>query len=110
MVLFAADDDVHGTELWGTDGHVARLIDDIDPGAGWSNPNGFTAAGTQIFFGANDGVHGLEPWVMNRTALPRDPPTGPPGRLDQVSPADQRLQRERAPKDEYSAFLSAMPP
>jgi ELWxxDGT repeat protein len=68
----AADDGVHGQELWCTDGTVAgtRLVADLHPGF----PGSYLAAmapagsGTRIVFQASDGVHGNELWCSVGTA------------------------------------------
>jgi ELWxxDGT repeat protein len=70
MVFFAANDGVHGNELWGTDGTSAGtvMIKDINPGAGSSNPNGFTVFNGFTYFAANDGSAGIELWRTDGTA------------------------------------------
>ena len=73
---FDADDGTHGDELWVTDGTSAGtyMIKDIFPGPsnGTGNPNPspffFCRFGTKLFFAADDGVHGREPWVTDGTA------------------------------------------
>lgn len=69
-LLFVADADEHGTELWGTDGtpEGTALVSDILPGEGSSMPAGLTAAGGKVFFAAHDGEHGWEPWESDGTA------------------------------------------
>lgn len=71
--LFLANDGVHGLEPCVTDGTSAgtRLMD-IRVGAGWSFSGLETAralvpAGKWIYFAADDGIHGSEPWVSDVT-------------------------------------------
>jgi ELWxxDGT repeat protein len=68
-LFFAADDGVHGLELWGTDGTPGGtvMIKDIHPTAS-SNPIGFTTLGDFTYFTANDGTHGNELWKTDGTA------------------------------------------
>ena len=63
-VYFAANDGIHGYELWASDATVpgARLVADIWPGAGWSGLADFAAMGDTLFFAADDSVHGRELW------------------------------------------------
>ncbi|HEX3126473.1 MAG TPA: ELWxxDGT repeat protein, partial [Thermoanaerobaculia bacterium] len=71
-LYFAADDGVHGTELWQTDGTAAgtRLVQDIAPEGASSFPADLTVAGDRLFFSADDGTTGRELWVL--------PLAGPP--------------------------------
>ena len=67
-VLFRADDGTNGTELWKSDGtgpgtQIVNGPDGINPGSGaGSQPSGMTALGTTVFFGADGGTDGSEPW------------------------------------------------
>jgi ELWxxDGT repeat protein len=85
-ILFAADDLVHGRELFATDGTAAgtRLVADINPatkpndvadpnyppyppariGVG-SNPSDFVRSGSGAFFTADDGESGRQLWFSN---------------------------------------------
>jgi len=68
LLLFSADDGVHGAELWRSRGEGAELVLDIRPGAMGSFPNYLTAYEGNVFFSADDGVHGAELWVSDGTA------------------------------------------
>ncbi len=58
-----------GEELIATDGTAdgIRLVKDIKPGVQSSRISIFTKIGSKIFFNADDGVHGFEPWVTDGT-------------------------------------------
>lgn len=66
-MLFAANDGAHGRELFVTDGTTSgtRLLQDIRPGPASSELCNFMAWGDDIFFSADDGVHGPEPWLLS---------------------------------------------
>jgi ELWxxDGT repeat protein len=68
-VFFAADDRVHGNELWVSDGTEAGtvLVKDIHPTGGSAAREGVELDG-QLIFVANDGVHGEELWTSDGTA------------------------------------------
>jgi ELWxxDGT repeat protein len=78
-LYFFADDGVHGRELWVSDGNTAgtNMVEDIDPGSagafGYNGGNGFTqpemiASNGELFFNADDGVHGQQLWKSDGTA------------------------------------------
>jgi ELWxxDGT repeat protein len=79
LFFFAADDGIHGVELWASNGTAAgtSLVKDINPttrsGDRGPYPNGsypkyLTNVNGTLFFAANDGTHGQELWVSNGTA------------------------------------------
>jgi ELWxxDGT repeat protein len=69
-LYFAANDGVHGTELYKSDGTASGtvLVKDINPGSGDSNPTDLTPVGTTLYFSADDGVHGQELWKTDGSA------------------------------------------
>jgi ELWxxDGT repeat protein len=75
LLYFAADDGVHGRELWATGGTAATThlvmnihpdLGGIQPGQG-SFPDNLTVAGSYLYFIADDGAHGLELWRTDGT-------------------------------------------
>src|SRR5437667_342036 len=73
-VVFRADDGVHGTELWASDGFAVNLVADINPGSASSmtshapNAYGGSLSGTVsglVILSADDGVHGVELWATD---------------------------------------------
>lgn len=68
-VFLSADDGEHGVELWTSDGNVSggsgtRLVADVAEGPRSSFPREITRIGNRVFFSADDGVVGREPWVL----------------------------------------------
>lgn len=70
LVLFQANDCVHGAELWRTDGTSmgTYLLKDIRAGAQGSMPSYLTQFSSRVYFQAEDGIHGAELWVSDGTS------------------------------------------
>jgi ELWxxDGT repeat protein len=66
-LFFAADDGIHGNELWTSNGTAAgtRLFQDIDLAGVGSNPGPMTNVNGTVFFSADDGIHGDELWATD---------------------------------------------
>lgn len=64
-MFFSGDDGVHGHELWETDGTTGgtQMVKDIYPGIQPSFPNSPVVIDNILYFLANDGVNGNEPWL-----------------------------------------------
>jgi ELWxxDGT repeat protein len=73
VLVFQAEDDAHGIELWASDGvpgGTTGLLRDLVPGPIGSRPSGLVGAGTagRLFFNAFDPAHGSELWQSDGTA------------------------------------------
>jgi ELWxxDGT repeat protein len=64
QLYFAAEEGVHGRELWRTDGTAAgtSLVADINPQGASSSPSTLTVVGGTLYFAAYDGAQGGELW------------------------------------------------
>ncbi len=68
FIFFSADDGTTGRELWRSDGTGAgtTLVRDINPGAGSSDPTGYSkTSGGVIYLQASGGNDGAEMWSFN---------------------------------------------
>ncbi|KAL3656353.1 hypothetical protein V7S43_018797 [Phytophthora oleae] len=71
LLLFQADDCVHGSELWSTDGtkEGTVLVLDIYEGLLGSLPAYLISFAGQVYFQADDGIHGCELWATDGTPV-----------------------------------------
>jgi ELWxxDGT repeat protein len=79
VLFFAARDDMHGQELWTSNGSAAGtvLVRDINPNNIGQYPGSYpmflTNMNGTLIFSANDVAHGAEPWILGPV-----PATGAP--------------------------------
>jgi trimeric autotransporter adhesin len=68
-LFFTADDSIHGTELWKSDGTPAgtTLVKDLSPGQSGSFPSQLTNVAGKLYFVVDDGIHGYELWRSDGT-------------------------------------------
>lgn len=66
-IYFAADDNIHGRELFVFDGTTTTLLKDIYPGFNSSNPYDFYVLNNKIIFKAYTLEKGLEFWITDGT-------------------------------------------
>ncbi len=74
LYFFPANDGVHGTELWQSDGTAEGtvMVMDINPGGGSSQPSNLVVLGNTLYFAVDDGVHGREIWALSHAAMAED--------------------------------------
>jgi ELWxxDGT repeat protein len=68
IIFFDHFDPATGEELWLNSGGITKLVKDINPGPGWSNPEYLTAVGSTLFFTAYDDINGYQLWKTDGTA------------------------------------------
>ncbi len=130
QAFFSAFTPETGRELWFTDGTEAgtQLFADINPGMDSSVPSQMIvrpmaqSADNVLFFMADDGVHGTEPWVVNPalpelsptpTATPSPSPTESPTPAPTASPtaeASPSPSPTQAPTPTPAASPTPLPP
>lgn len=62
ILLFAANDGVHGLEPWIGEANGVRLLADVAPGSASSSPAEFLAVGSRLYFAATTRSAGRELW------------------------------------------------
>jgi ELWxxDGT repeat protein len=68
IIFFDHFDPTTGDELWLNSGNITKLVTDINPGPGWSNPENLTQVGGTLFFTAYDDSNGYQLWKTDGTA------------------------------------------
>jgi trimeric autotransporter adhesin len=69
ILFFRGFDNIHGSELWRSDGTTTgtKMVKDINP-SGHSHVSQFTIYQNILYFSATDGVHGGELWRSDGTS------------------------------------------
>jgi ELWxxDGT repeat protein len=72
VLYFSANDGIHGTELWRSDGTATgtQLIQNINPSSNGSNPSNLIPLNGKLYFTANNGSQGTELWSSNGVVSP----------------------------------------
>ena len=98
--FFVAVDDVHGRELWKTDGTIAgtQMVLDINPSTVSSSPEDLVRVGDTLYFTAEDGsLSGRQLWKSDGTSagtthiIVFEPFVGPAARLSNLTKVDDIL-------------------
>ncbi len=66
-MVFPAETFARGRELFAFDGRKISLVKDIRSGTPGSGSGDFFVKGGKLYFVADDGVHGKEPWISDGT-------------------------------------------
>jgi ELWxxDGT repeat protein len=71
-LFFSADDDVHGSELWTSDGtgNGTKMVADVVDGPDGSSPSEIAGAAGNVFFVADTFAAGQELWTFELDAAP----------------------------------------
>lgn len=69
-IVFVADTGTTGNEIWVSDGTAAGTfpLPEILPGPASAEPRDFLRVGPNVFFTADDGIHGRELWALPTAA------------------------------------------
>ncbi len=95
LLYFAANDGVHGRELWSFDGTTAQMVLDINPGEYGSEVSELTVFQDTLYFSAVSGLNALEPQVFALAMMPLPAPLrlSPP---EMMAGAELRLTLENS--------------